>query len=1100
MLQDWEWVDKTPVRVAEWYSPSNNIYSAVSEKLEYFQSQSYKEYRCTALVTETGNPFFPSNWLKIPCDLKFRDAGIICERKYINICGPRTDEATDKVVPVYNTDLPHVYHDLVANMSVLKPGSVGCKDEWTYFDGKCYKMLTSSHDINETFTCEEGQQLCKKYNSIMADFEVSDSRVFQSLMKIWNHRYEYGGAWVAKCRAVTDVQTERPMKKSPSFRLELNPRGNIDPPLLNVICELPSESKVHECGSHQFKCKDGTCILEHLQCDQKEDCLDGEDELDCEGCLEYDFPCNNSCLPPTMYCDEVNDCADGSDEKNCTFGCEDGKFQCRNGDCIYPAQVLDRVRDCIDGTDELPSWVSQFLSGSGDKSEKTYEIRQKMFSRGDYMSFYEDFNMKLAYRQEFYESQEVHRNNSPYCMDETKVRCRPDQVYCSYRQNGCILDQDIYGQTGGCLDGSHLAEENCKDMQCPNMFKCPDSYCIPYSKVCNKVSDCMDGMDEANCERFSCPGMFKCSKENYCIDQAYRCDGKGDCIDTREDERFCENFICPDVCECRKHMVNCTQRGFTKIPEVPSDTRSFLLNSNSLTLEEESPLKCRSLWKLELRGNKIVNIAKNFFKHLRNVLTLDLRNNKITKVTSYMFHGLNGLQHLLLEGNQITFIEDHAFSGLKGMIYLNLESLGIGHVFGSPFQGMENLKYLNFKDNSISSFDKHAFSGTSNLSILNVKGNRLIAQYPETYQDLELDQFYGEDFSFCCILKKVETCPVKPDAFSTCSDLLEETAFVALAWLFAGMAIIGNLGVIIWKLWKERHMTHSVLITNLAISDLIMGICLFVVASADQLFRGQYRNHHTQWRLGPLCELCAFFSTVSRQMSVFTLTIITTDVLMAVSKNIHWGKLNVRNILTLLVLGWFFWAIFASVPFMRFSYFGNRIVPDGVCLLLNFETGFYQGWEYISFTFLFVNIVLFTYMYFAFRRIDKLKNLSRRNEEKDEVVEDDFHISRADMKIAHHCSVLVWTDGICWLTICITSGVALYGIEMIPAVGAWMKMFILPLNSVLNPFLYVMMVVNPKALEFIRKKLNIKKDTPAVQEIPASKKEALTTSRMKAIL
>ena len=40
------------------------------------------------------------------------------------------------------------------------------------------------------------------------------------------------------------------------------------------------------------------------------------------------------------------------------------------------------------------------------------------------------------------------------------------------------------------------------------MFKCPDSYCIHFKRVCDGNPDCQNGEDEEQCENYYCPGTY----------------------------------------------------------------------------------------------------------------------------------------------------------------------------------------------------------------------------------------------------------------------------------------------------------------------------------------------------------------------------------------------------------------------------------------------------------------------------------------------------------------------------------------------------------------------------------------------------------------
>lgn len=62
------------------------------------------------------------------------------------------------------------------------------------------------------------------------------------------------------------------------------------------------------------------------------------------------------------------------------------------------------------------------------------------------------------------------------------------------------------------------------------------------------------------------------------------------------------------------------------------------------------------------------------------------------------------------------------------------------------------------------------------------------------------------------------------------------------------------------------------LITNLALGDLLMGSYLLLIAVVDRHYRGVYFMHDAAWRSSALCSLAGFLSTFSSEISVYTLT------------------------------------------------------------------------------------------------------------------------------------------------------------------------------------------------------------------------------------
>lgn len=160
-----------------------------------------------------------------------------------------------------------------------------------------------------------------------------------------------------------------------------------------LICTLTlslSVGQLLSCSEGQWQCDDGTCITAVWRCDGEGDCLDGSDEMDCNGmsktlktrlskncqilhgiCFDFfllqsastnldcpagQFPCMDSvgCVDMSAHCDGQKQCPTGSDEENCpaTEGCLDSEWMCRNHICIPKEQYCNGQNDCMDNSDE----------------------------------------------------------------------------------------------------------------------------------------------------------------------------------------------------------------------------------------------------------------------------------------------------------------------------------------------------------------------------------------------------------------------------------------------------------------------------------------------------------------------------------------------------------------------------------------------------------------------------------------------------------------------------------------------------------------------------------------------------------------------------
>ncbi|XP_058499022.1 basement membrane-specific heparan sulfate proteoglycan core protein isoform X3 [Solea solea] len=140
---------------------------------------------------------------------------------------------------------------------------------------------------------------------------------------------------------------------------------------------------IRPCMPDEHRCGDGTCILMEYLCDNRPDCRDMSDEINCElpappvfttppttttiakkpvrppsppgPCRADQATCQSGeCIPRDYVCDGERDCSDGSDENRCgtPSPCEPNEFKCKNGRCALKLWRCDGDNDCEDNSDE----------------------------------------------------------------------------------------------------------------------------------------------------------------------------------------------------------------------------------------------------------------------------------------------------------------------------------------------------------------------------------------------------------------------------------------------------------------------------------------------------------------------------------------------------------------------------------------------------------------------------------------------------------------------------------------------------------------------------------------------------------------------------
>ena len=79
------------------------------------------------------------------------------------------------------------------------------------------------------------------------------------------------------------------------------------------------------------------------------------------------------------------------------------------------------------------------------------------------------------------------------------------------------------------------------------------------------------------------------------------------------------------------------------------------------------------------------------------------------------------------------------------------------------------------------------------------------------------------------------------------------------------------------SLKKETNKIQTLLISNLSISDLLMGISLLILAISDMYYEELFPSYTHMWTKWLVCKVIGLLSIVSNEASVFLITLISID-------------------------------------------------------------------------------------------------------------------------------------------------------------------------------------------------------------------------------
>ena len=269
------------------------------------------------------------------------------------------------------------------------------------------------------------------------------------------------------------------------------------------------------------------------------------------------------------------------------------------------------------------------------------------------------------------------------------------------------------------------------------------------------------------------------------------------------------------------------------------------------------------------------------------------------------------------------------------------------------------------------------------------------------------------------------------------------------------MAFLGNFVVIVWRLFsKDSNRVASFLLTNLAVADFLMGVYLLIIAYKDTVLNGVYFKYDISWRTSNLCIFAGVISTLSSEVSVLTLTVITLERMICIVFPFKVQRWSMKKVSGIMFVVWVFGLCISLVPLLNDGYFydykrnAHFFGRWPVCLPLQLSSDRPAGWEYSVFVFLVLNGVSFLFILLAYvlmyRSIVKAASAVRSTRVKKESA------------IAKRMMFIILTDFLCWFPVIIVSTLALTGNLYDPSkqVYAWIAVFVLPINSSINPVLY----------------------------------------------
>ena len=427
--------------------------------------------------------------------------------------------------------------------------------------------------------------------------------------------------------------------------------------------------------------------------------------------------------------------------------------------------------------------------------------------------------------------------------------------------------------------------------ECPGMFKCYQSYCIPYRYICDRKQDCPSGEDEENCTFLSCPGMLKCKEERICVRRDEECDGFVHCIISLDDETHCDLPPCPQNCQCFGFALMCKLLTTKNIPSYHHETRALQIQHSTLIIDQTMLLSFLNLIKLQLSHVHLNLLLDSCFIRQNHLVFLDISYNEIAQIISNTFIGLSNLLDLEINDNAITSVNRFGMYGLTALFTLNLSRQFINQMEAFSFYEMDSITVLDLSENMLISFQEKVFFGLSNLAELNIKGNPIFWMNPNIFIDIStLVSLITSNAGVCCFVSEQSVCSTSSQVeYALCNGLLAQrnkqiAIFSSFALLLSlnGIAFFSHLVPIIQK----RKVTNNAPIL-LHSSDLFMSLYFFIIIGVNAYYDKSFLINKQTWLDGWICKAATFPFQFSVESSLMARMVIPIGQLISVRYPFH---------------------------------------------------------------------------------------------------------------------------------------------------------------------------------------------------------------------
>ncbi len=430
------------------------------------------------------------------------------------------------------------------------------------------------------------------------------------------------------------------------------------------------------------------------------------------------------------------------------------------------------------------------------------------------------------------------------CARENQIPCRNGHPKCFNVSEVCKHRLNKRNHLTPCRFGEHL--QHCKHFECNGMFKCPNSYCIPWGSVCDGKWQCPRGVDEFSSDECDthgkCVGLFKCASSVVCIHLLDVCDEEQNCP-KGDDEYLCslKDTICARQCLCVAEAIYCKATFFNPLGNVTSIFSFKVVHLTESALVE-------------------TNIRYQNFRGLSDLYSVTIVNSNLTEICKFL-EGNGFLRQINVSSNLIEELSLKCFTQAKNLVLVDVSGNLLHTLPRDVFHGLEFLEILNMSNNPLELILHSAlFGNLPKLKVLSLLKVNKSEPEATVFKSLTFRVLEATNHELCCMRPPGAECSTSFPWYLSCSNLLPTPAIKMALSLISWFIFLLNAVCLFLHLTVNRKElgikdAFCAITVSINVDDILCSSPLFFLWVADMIFKASFAFVSSKWKSGSVCLL-----------------------------------------------------------------------------------------------------------------------------------------------------------------------------------------------------------------------------------------------------